>query len=108
MASSLSARAERRAAERERDIRGLLGKVDPHGAFNDSIDALQSEASRLFKHRPADGLLAYAELAASLAGLAAQLHGHKPHRPAGCPRMPGPEHLLAVFDAIYKAGGSQS
>jgi hypothetical protein len=104
MASSLITRAERRAAEVNRAIRGLLRDGNPHAAFNAAIRSIQGEAAKVRDHRPADAALIDAELAASLARLAARLHAHKPRRPPGCPRVPAPEHLITAFDAIYESG----
>lgn len=104
MAASLTDRAERRAARVQAVIRGFLDEANPHAAFNASVGALQAEAARVRDRRPADAALIDAELAASLARLAAQLHAHKPRRPDGCPKVPGPDQMLATFNAVYGSG----
>jgi len=105
MASSLVTRAERRADEVRHAIREALADGATNVALHAAIRSLQGEAAKLRGRRPADGALTDAELAASLASLAARLHAHKPGRPAGCPRVPAPEHLLAAFDAVYAQSG---
>lgn len=108
MASSLTDRAERRAAEVQAAIRALLAAGDSHAAFNRAIRALQGEAAKVRGRRRGAGALADAELAGSLAALAAQLHAHKPGKPPGCPAIPAAPHLLAVFEATYASGKDQT
>jgi hypothetical protein len=99
MAASPVPRVDGHADKVEAAVRDALADGNPRAAFNRVLGALQSEASKLHRARPADGALTYAQLAGSLSITAAELHRYHPDRPAGCPRVPGPEHLLAAFEA---------
>jgi hypothetical protein len=104
MALGLIARAERRAGKVRDAVGGALSKGSSKTAFNLAVSSLQGELAKLADHRPADAALTYAELAGSIAATAAQIHGHKPRRPAGCPAVPGPDHLIAAFNSTYAPG----
>jgi hypothetical protein len=110
MATSLIARAERRASEVQAAIRALLADGSSGPALNCAIQSLQSEASKLRRWRAADGALTDAEMAGYLTAVAAALRDHKPPRPEGCPRVPRPADLIAVFDAEFQraAEGGQA
>ena len=99
MAASLPERADRRAALVQAAIADALAGGDHHQALNLALRALQSESAKLRRRHRGDGALTDAQLAGSIAGIAASLHGHKPPRPPGCPRMPGPAELVRVFTA---------
>jgi hypothetical protein len=102
MAVSLTAKAQRRAAEVYAPaILAALADGNGHLALTLALRELQAEAAKVRKRRPAAGALADADLAGSIAAIASQLHSHKPRRPPGCPRVPGPDHLLAMFRASY-------
>jgi hypothetical protein len=101
MAISRPGKANRRAEDAQAAIRGLLLAGNSKQAFHAAIRALYAEIEKIRDYRPADGALTDAELAASLASLAADLPGHRPARPPGCPAVPAPAHLLAAFDAAY-------
>jgi hypothetical protein len=101
MALGLTDRAERRAAEVHAAIRGALSEAASKQAFSTAISALQSECKKVRERRPAAGALIDAEVAGTIAALAASIHARRPRKPEGCPRVPGPEHLLAVFDSAY-------
>ena len=60
--------------------------------------ALRGEVVKILKQRPADAQLTCAELAGSLAGIAARLHAYNP---AGrrLAAVPAPPDLLARFEA---------
>lgn len=103
MALSLGARAERRAALNLSAIESALAEGASQKAFNLALKSLQSELAKVRRRRPAAGALTGAELAGSIAAIAARLHAHSPPKPAGCPREPRAEHLLAVFAASYAA-----
>lgn len=102
--AGLADRAERRSTGVEAVIRGCLSDGNTNAALIAALNSLRSEAAKVRKRRPGDGALADAEIAGSVAALAAQLHAYKPTRPAGCPPLPGPGHLLAAFAAAYDAG----
>jgi len=106
MALSLSERAERRSDEWCAAIRDSLSEGSGKEALNAALLALQSEAAKKRRRKPADGALLDASLAGTLAGYAAQLYRHKPERPPGCPRVPRPIDLLTVFTAAYDAAAS--
>ena len=95
MASSLSTKAQGRAADVRDAIEGLLAdrNRNPHKAFNRSVSALQGEAAKVRDHRPAaESALIDAALAGSLAATAAGLHLHKPRKKA---------HLIEAFRSAY-------
>ncbi len=102
MAAGLTERADRRAALVESAIRDALAGNSGREALNLAIRALQSEAAKLRRRRPGDAALIDAQLAGSILAIATQLHQHKPARPAGCPRVPGPSHLLDAFEASFQ------
>ena len=99
MAISLAGKATRRAELTDAAIRDALADGNGRDALYRALRALQSEMRKLRDRRPGDGALADAELAGSISVIAARLHNHKPSKPAGCPRVPGPDHLLAAFEA---------
>lgn len=107
MGSSLRARAQRRAGVVWQPfIRDALAAGNHHRALILALATLQSElakARRSGRRRPGDAALIDAQLAGSVSAIAAGLHAHKPDRPAGCPMVPGPEHLLAAYEAAFRA-----
>jgi hypothetical protein len=103
MARNPLQRAEDRASLRDAAIRDALADGNAHKALLAALDALMSEAAKLRRRRAGDGALTDAQMAGSLSVLAAQLHLHKPDRPAGCPRVPRPEDLRAAYEAAVAA-----
>lgn len=101
MALGLSNRAQGRAAAVRVAVEGALTRIESRKALNLAISAVQAEAARVRDYRPGDAALADAELAGSLAAIAASLHDREPRRPDGCPAVPRPEHVVAVFRAAY-------
>src|SRR5262249_58934778 len=99
MGRSTAARAERRAEElRLPAIREALSEGNPGQALALALHWYQAEAARVRRRRPADGALIDAYYAGVLARDAAGLYSHKPARRAGCPRVPRPADLLAMFE----------
>jgi hypothetical protein len=73
-------------------------------ALNLALLALQSEAAKLRRRRPADGAFTAAELAGSISGIAAQLHAHTP--PRARRGAPGPADLLGAYEAGHARSGA--
>jgi hypothetical protein len=68
-----------------------------------AADAARAAAKKVRTKRPTDGALADAELAANLLHTARDLPMHVPSRLPGCPRVPGPDDLLAKFaDVLHR------
>ena len=90
MAASLSGRASGRAEAVATAITEALRDGNHQHALNLALRALQSEAAKLRRQRPADGAVTDAELAGSISGIAALLHAHAPARTrrARRPRRP--------------------
>jgi hypothetical protein len=65
-------------------------------------DAVRSAAKKVRTRRPGDGALADAELAANLLHTARRLPMHVPSRLPGCPRVPGPDDVLAKFTDVLR------
>lgn len=108
MAASLKERAQRRSAEvYQAAIRDALAEGNGRRALHLAIRALLSEAAKIRRRRPASASLADAELAGSIAAIAAGLHAYKPRKPAGCPRVPGPHHLLSVYEASLEGASHE-
>jgi hypothetical protein len=91
-------------------IRDALKRGDTQGAieiaFADgnggravtiAADAVRKSAKDMRERRPGDGALADAELAANLLHTARRLGMHVPSRLRGCPKVPGPDDVLAKF-----------
>jgi hypothetical protein len=95
----MAATPAERADRTETAVRACLDDGNPRAALNAVLHALQGEARKLDEDRPADGHLAYAQLAGSLMVTAANLWRHRPERPPGCGRYPGPADLTAAFEA---------
>jgi hypothetical protein len=108
MASSLIDRARGRVVMHLDRITGFLDDHNARRAFNESVRALQAEAAGLRRERCGDGDITYAELAGVLLANAALLHAHHPRRPAGCPAVPRPADLRAVFTASYEGALQQA
>lgn len=102
MALSLTDRAKGRVVMHTERIAGFLADRNARKAFNQAVRGLQSEAAKLARERPGDGDIAYAELAGLLLANASLLHLHNPQRPEGCPSVPRPEDLRAVFTSSYE------
>lgn len=83
-----------RAVDRARD---LLAEASPHQAMNAALRQMQGELAKVRRRRPADAALIDAHMAGMLLGLSSQLADHRPARPPGCPRVPGPSQLLHAF-----------
>jgi hypothetical protein len=107
MTASLTERAGRRAEDAEADIRAALAESAGQQALNRALRALQSEAAKLRRRRPADAALVDSELAGSLLAIATQLHSHKPARPPGCPKVPGSRQMVAAFEASYQRAAEE-
>jgi len=101
MAASIAAKAQRRAERFTAAIRDALADGNGNAALTEAVIRLRAEAAKVRRQRPGDAALIDAELAGSIAAIAFQLHAHKPARPPGCPRMPGPDQMLAAFAASY-------
>lgn len=65
-----------------------------------AADAVRSAAKKVRTRRPGDGALADAELAANLLHTARRLPMHVPSRLPGCPKVPGPDDVLAKFEDV--------
>ena len=105
MVASLAQRASGRAEATAAAIAEALRDGNHQHALNLALRALQSEAAKLRRHRPADGAVTDAELAGSISGIAAMLHAHRPLR---APRRgaPGSADLLAAYQAGYAKTGA--
>ncbi len=85
MAASLKERAQRRSAEvYQAAIRDALAEGNGRRALHLAIRALLSEAAKIRRRRPASASLADAELAGSIAAIAAGLHAYKPRKDRRC------------------------
>ena len=103
MASSRKARAHRRAEElREPAIRDALTEGSVPRAVAVATAYLRAELARQLRWHPGYGALTGAQLAGSIAGVAAGLHNFKPDRASG-KGIPAPEQLLAAFEAAFEA-----
>lgn len=103
MAPSIASKALGRDANVKAAITHALAEGDHFKALDEAVRALRGEAAKLRKRRPHDAALSDAELAGYLAAIAAALHARKPPRPEGCPAIPRPDDLAAVFHASYAA-----
>jgi hypothetical protein len=99
MAASIATKAQRRAERMSAAVRDFLAEGDSNAALTEAVRRLRSEAAKVRRQRPGDGPLTDADLAASIVFIAAQLFDSRPPRPPGCPRMPRPADMLAIFDA---------
>jgi hypothetical protein len=102
MATGLHLKAAGRAGRFTAAIRDLLLSADTNGGLTEACRRLRAEAAKTRRQRPNDGPLAEADVAGIVAALAVLMHTYKPPRPAGCPRQPRPEDLLAVFAASFE------
>jgi hypothetical protein len=102
MASSLAKKARGRAIDVAGAVREALSAADTNRALGRAIGALEREAKGVRNWRPGDAMLIDARHAGEIAAHAALLHAHIPARPPGCPPVPRPEDLLAVFEAAYE------
>jgi hypothetical protein len=80
------------------DIRRALGDGDDWKALGRAVDYLLSEAKKRREDNAGDGAVIAADVARVLRHMASSLPGHPPARPPGCPRVPRPVDLLAVYD----------
>jgi hypothetical protein len=78
-------------------IRRALSVLDGLRALYEGTRALRAALVKEYKRRPADAGLIAAHLGAWLLYFARALPDYKPMRPRGCPRVPRPEDLLAMF-----------
>lgn len=101
---SVEVRAQRRADLADAAIRARLGEADSHGALNDAVRLLQSEAAKVRRRRPADAALIDAQLAGLITRLASQLHAFRPVRPRGAPRVPRPCDLTGAYETALSEG----
>jgi hypothetical protein len=109
MARSAAQCAADRAAMYDKDIRAALAAGRSSKALQRAADFLLAEAKKLREERPGDGWLTDADLAFIVHHLAAGLHAYEPPRPRGCPRVPRPVDLLAVYeDAQRQAAGGEA
>jgi hypothetical protein len=97
MATSRTDKASRRSADAVTAIRAALEQGDTRRALQIACDTVKSESVKVYDHRWADAQLIAAELAGSLAALAAQLHDYKPRKPRGLVN-PSPNLLLTTFE----------
>jgi hypothetical protein len=82
----------------ESAVRRALAVLDGLRALYKAYQALRAAAVREYRRRPAEAGLIMAHLSAHLLYFAGVLEEYKPERPAGCPRVPRPEDLLAAFE----------
>jgi hypothetical protein len=109
MGRSAAECARDRAAVRENQAREALALGNTRDALWVGLKGIASEVAKLRDRRPGDGALTDADLTALLLHLAEGLHGHRPARPRGCPPLPRPADLLAMFDerlAEHAAGSA--
>jgi hypothetical protein len=104
MTASLSDRASGRAEAVATAITEALRDGNHQHALNLALRALQSEAAKLRRRRPADGAVTDAELAGSISGIAALLHAHTPARTRK--GAPSPAALLDAYQAGYAKSGA--
>lgn len=102
MATGLHVKAAGRAERFTAAIRDFLLDGNTNAALTEACRRLRAEAAKTRSHRPADGALADAEFAGVIAAMAVRLHAYKPPRPAGSPRQPRGDDLLAVFAASFE------
>lgn len=105
MTAGVAEKAAGRAEDVAAAITDALREGNHQHALNLALRALQSEAAKLRRLRPADGAVTDAELAGSISCIAAQLHAHAPRRTRR--GAPGPGALLDAYQAGYdqsKAG----
>lgn len=109
MASSAADRAGNRVGKGQRAIEAALAEANASEALAEATRALRSAWAHMSRQRPGDAAITAAQLAASIAVTAGRLHTLRPHRPEGCPAVPGPADLLAAYrDAVEGAeGGSR-
>ena len=110
MASSLIAKAERRASEVHlAAIRDALARGDARQAFNLAIAYARSEAAKNRRRSPARQALTDAQMAGYIALLALRLPAHRPQGGSALMRMPGPDALLKAFnDSLESAEGTRN
>lgn len=102
MGTSLAAKARSRAFDVAGAIREALSAGDTHRAFIKAKGALERETKSVRNWRAGDAMLIEARFAGEMAANAALLTTHVPYRPPGCPPVPRPEDLLAVFEKAYE------
>ena len=107
MASSAAARAGNRVTVGQRAIEAALAEANASRALYEATEMLRSSWAHMFKQRPGDAAIAAAQLAASITVTAGRLHGLRPHRPAGCPAVPGPDDLLTAYRDAVAEGSSR-
>jgi hypothetical protein len=90
--------AEDRELMYDTGIRKALGDGDDWKALQRAVDYLLSEAHKRREDNAGDGAVIAADVARVLRQMAASLPGHPPARPPGCPRIPRPVDLLAVYE----------
>jgi hypothetical protein len=90
----------------EKAIRSALSMLDGLRAVYQGTRALRAAVVQEYKRRPAEAGLIAAHLGAQLLYFARALPGYRPLRPRGCPKVPGPDDLLAAFDiSLSEAAG---
>lgn len=104
--ASRTEKAAGRAEKASAAIEEALVNGNHQQALNLALRALQGEASKLRRHRPADGAVTDAELAGSISGIAAQLHAHTPVTGSGN-GSPGVADLLAAYRAGNEKAGRE-
>jgi hypothetical protein len=82
----------------EKAIRAALSVADGLRAVYEGSRALRSAIVKEYKRRPAEAGLIAAHVGAQLLYFARALPDYRPLRPRGCPKVPGPDHLLAAFN----------
>ena len=107
MASSAADHAGNRVREGRDDIEAALKEADAGKALSEATEMLRSAWKHMSKHRKADAAIAAAQLAASITVTAGRLHTLKPHRPEGCPAVPGPDDLLAAYRGAVAEGSTR-
>ena len=100
------AEAAIRDAVKQGDTEAAIRFALSHGmtalAVTLAADAVRAAAKKVRTRRPGDGALADAELAANLLHTARRLGMHVPSRLPGCPRVPGPDDVLAKFADVLR------
>lgn len=103
MASSAADRAGKRVDLARRAIEAALAEGDARRALYLAADLLRGTWMHMSRQRPADAAFAAAQLAASITVTAGRLHALRPARPGGCPKVPGPDDLIAAYREVLEA-----
>lgn len=92
----------------EAAIRRALATLNGLSALYEGTRALRAALVKEYKRRPADAGLIAAHVGAWLLYFARALPAYSPKRPRGCPRVPRPEDLLAMFETALAEAEEES